>query len=193
MNNTKKFREINEIEKVIIHNSLLKISTKILPVLNRINYKIYITMENKISKINYPSIFLIPSNLTKSVDRLTQNTSINIAGSYFGFIKKGDFYLSLEGTEFLLNLGCFSKRQKIIVNENGEKAILYGNQILKRMVIKVPNELEKNDFLIVLNLNDELIAIGKSHVSYHTYKNLKPNDLVVLNLVDKGYYLRKRQ
>jgi len=58
MNNTKKFREFNEIEKVIIHNSFLKISTKILPVLNRINYKIYICMEDKISNIDFPSIFL---------------------------------------------------------------------------------------------------------------------------------------
>jgi len=193
MNDTKKFREINETENAIITDSVLKISTKILSVLKKINYKIYIALVNKTSKNNYPSIFLITNNLTKIFVKFQQYISVDSIGLYFGFIKKGEFYLSLEGTEFLLNLGCFEKQQEMYVSEEGEKSILYGNDILKRMIEKIPTGLQKNAFLLVFNLEEELIAIAKSQVNYPTYKNLNPNEMVAINLVDKGYYLRKRQ
>ena len=193
MIDTKKFRKVNETENAIITDSVLKISTTISSVLKKIDYKIYVKLYNKISKNNYPFIFLIPNNLTKDLVNFQQEISVISAGLYFGFIKKGEFYLSLEGAEFLLMLGCFSKQQKIYVNEDGEKAILYGNRILKRNIAEITTELKKGVFLLVFNLEKELIAIAKSQVNYPIYKNLNPNEMVAINLVDKGYYLRKRQ
>jgi len=193
MIDTKKFRKVNKNEYAIITNSVLKISTKILSVLKKIDYKIYIVLVNKTSKNNYPSIYLIPNNLTKDLVNFQQEINVNSAGLYLGFIKKGEFYLSLEGAEFLLKSGCFSKNQKLFVNKSGEKSILYGNRISKSMIAKIPNDLQKNAFLLVFNLDNELIALAKSQVNYLTYQNLIHNDLVALNLVDKGYYLRKKQ
>jgi len=193
MTDTKKFREINETENGIITDSVLKISTKILSVLKKIDYKIFIALVNKTSKNNYPSIFLIPNNLTKNLVKFQQDISVNSVGLYFGFIKKGEFYLSLEGAEFLHKSGCFSKNQELYVNRNGEKSILYGNRISKSMIEKIPTGLQKNAFLLVFNLTNELIAIAKSQVNYVTYENLNLKDPIAINLVDKGYYLRKRQ
>jgi ribosome biogenesis protein Nip4 len=190
----KKFRQVNKKEYAIITNSVFKISTKILSVLEKENYKIYINLvQEKISKENYPSIFLIHNNLAKNLVNFQQNINVNSAGLYFGFIKKGEFYLSLEGADFLLKSDCFSKNQQIHVNKSGEKSILYGNKISKSMTVKVPKELQKNSFLLVFNLDNELIALAKSQVNYLTYQNLNHNDLVAINLVDKGYYLRKKQ
>ena len=193
MNDTKKFREINETENAIITNSVLKISTKILSVLKKIDYKIYIALVNKTSKNNYPSIFLISNNLAKNLVNFQQGISVNSAGLYMGFIKKGEFYLSLEGAEFLFKSGCFSKNQELYVNRSGEKSILYGNRIAKSMIAKIPTGLQKNAFLLVFNLTNELIAIAKSQVNYITYENLNLKDPIAINLVDKGYYLRKKQ
>ncbi len=193
MIDTKKFRKVNKIEYAIITNSVLKISTKILSVLKKINYKIYIALVNKTSKNNYPSIFLIPNNLTKNLVKFQQDISVNSVGLYFGFIKKGEFYVSLEGAEFLLKSGCFSKNQELYVNRSGEKSILYGNRISKSMIEKIPTGLQKNAFLLVFNLTNELIAIAKSQVNYVTYENLNLKDPIAINLVDKGYYLRKKQ
>jgi len=189
----KKFRKVNKNENAIITNSVLKISTKILSVLKKINYKIYINLVNKTSKNNYPSIFLIPNNLVKDLVNFQHVTNVNSAGLYMGFIKKGEFYLSLEGAEFLLTLNCFSKNQELYVNRSGEKSILYGNKISKSMIKKIPTGLQKNAILLVFNLENELIALAKSQVNYLAYQHLNHNDLVALNLVDKGYYLRKKQ
>ncbi|MFX1410268.1 MAG: hypothetical protein ACFFA6_07940 [Promethearchaeota archaeon] len=193
MKDNKMLREVTENENIIIFNSISKISSKTSLILKEIDFKIYLSLNNITSKKGALSIFLIPNNLVKHLANLSQELRVDSAGLYFGFIKKREFYLSLEGTEFLLNLGCFSKDQKIYVNEEGEKSILYGNKILKRMILNIPLKLKKSSFLLVFNLNNELIAIANSKVSYSTYQNLNHNDLVALNLVDKGYYLRKKQ
>ena len=115
------------------------------------------------------------------------------AGLYFGYIKQGKFYLSLESTEFFKNLSCFLIEQFLFLTDKGEKSILYGNNIEKEMIIRISPKLNKSDFLLVFNQNDELIAISISTVYYNIYKKLNPNDLVALNLIDKGYYLREKQ
>lgn len=193
MIDTKKFRKANRKENAIIINTLLKISTKILSVLKKIEYNFYIALNNKTSKNKFPSIFLIHKNLSKELVKFQQEIRVNSAGLYFGFIKRGEFYLSLEAAEFLLNLSCFSTNQKLFVNKNGEKSILYGNRISKSMIAKIPTELKRNSFLLVFNLENELIALAKSQVDYLTYQNFSHSDIVALNLVDKGYYLRKKQ
>ncbi|MFX0042572.1 MAG: hypothetical protein ACFE8L_06645 [Candidatus Hodarchaeota archaeon] len=193
MIDTKKFRKANKKEIAIIINSILKISPKIQSILNKINYKFYIALNNKITKNNYPSIFLIPFSLIKKLVNFQQEIKVISAGLYLGFIKRGKFYLSLEGAEFLLNMSCFSTNHKLFVNKNGEKSILYGNRILKRMITKIPAELKKNSFLLVFNLENELIALAISKVDYNGFQKLNPNDLVALNLTDKGYYLREKQ
>lgn len=193
MIDTKKFRKANKKENAIIINSVLKISSKILSKLKKIDYNFYIGLNNKTSKNKFPSIFLIRNNLNKELVKFQKEVRVNSAGLYFGFIKRGECYLSLEGAEFLLNLSCFSKNQKLFVNKNGEKSILYGNRITKSMITKIPVELKRNSFLLVFNLDNELIALAKSQVDYLTYQNSNHNDIVALNLVDKGYYLRKKQ
>ena len=115
------------------------------------------------------------------------------AGIYFGFIKKNKFRLSLEGAEFLLNLHFFSERHLATVNNDGEKAILYGNQILRKMIVKISNKVKKNDFILVFNQSNELICIARSQVNFEDIRNLKNNDIIAFNLIDKGYYLRKKQ
>lgn len=193
MNEFKNFRLTNKIEKKIIYKSFSEISPKIKSVLERDNSQLYIFFNTLTSKNRYPTIYLIPINLINELSIIKSKKDIIAAGLYFGFIKKSEFMLSLEATEFLNNQGCFSKSQILYVNEKGEKSVLYGNQILKKMILKFPNGMKKDDFILIFSNNNQLIAIAKSKVGYSNYQNLNPNDIVALNLVDKGYYLRKSQ
>jgi len=192
MRNLKYFRIINNTEKNIIINSLSKISPDISSILNKIEFKLFISFNDSSSKNNYPFIFLVPNNLIKNINKLTHK-DINSAGLYFGFIKKNQFFLSIEGAEFLHNQNLISEKHQICVNENGEKAILYGNKILKKMLIPIEPNMKKNDFLLVFNRLNELVAIAQSQVDFEDIQNLKPNECIAINLVDKGYYLRKKQ
>lgn len=191
MNGVKTFRRINETEQGIVHGSIGKISNVALSALAKSNHELFIAESSSRERYSFPMVYLIPNNLIELLIR--SKNIINSAGLYFGFIKKGKFLISLEGAEFLHEQKCFSIEQQIQVNSNGEKSILYGNKILKKMVVQLPSNLKKNQFLLIFNLSKELIAIGNSQVDGKTSKNLNNESVVSLNLIDKGYYLRKKQ
>ncbi len=187
------FRQINEIEKEIISKSLSKISPKIMQILIRSKKKLYISLIESNLKTNYPTIYLISNESLNRLDLIEFKTKIYSAGLYFGFIKKGDFYFSLEGAEFLYKQGIFSEFKRLHLNIKGEKSVLYGNNILKNMVIKTPSNLQKGDFLLIFNNMNEILAIAQSKVDSIVIQHLKPNDIIAFTLNDKGIYLREKQ
>ena len=66
-------------------------------------------------------------------------------------------------------------------------------RILKSMIVKTPNNLKENSFLLVFNNLDEIIGIALSHINAKNIQSLKPKDTIAINLSDKGFYLRKNQ
>ena len=193
MKNQYYFRIVNRFEENIIIDTLSKISHKISTILDTIDYTLCIVFYESSSKINFPSIYLAPNNLLKIIDKLGPNAGIISAGIYFGFIKRNNFLLSLEGAEFIWKLNSFSDSNLVKVNTDGEKAILYGNKLQKKMILQLSNDTKMNDFLLIFNKTNELICIAQSQVNFGDIKNLTNHEIVALNLVDKGYYLRKKQ
>ena len=193
MNDTRIFRKINTVETKIIANSINTISTGLSPILDNLKNLLYILINKSTTEKDYPSIYLITNEQQKIVDEKNIINQIYAAGLYFGFIKKGDFYFSLEGVEYIYKNGIFTNFKHLFLNASGEKSFLYGNNILKKMVRKSPNSLKEKDFLLILNKFDETIGIGISRVNNDTISNLKPNNVFAINISDKGQYLRRRQ
>jgi len=193
MRDLKTFRLVNKIEKSIINNSLLKFSSKVLSYIKENDYRFYISINDEQTESKFPLIYLVSSENSNSLEETLKNENIHTAGLYFGFIKKGIFYLSLEGAEFLHNHQVLPNSNKITINEKGEKSILYGNDILKSVISRIPPELKKNNLLAVFNQKNEIIAIARATIDSTSFQNLNLNQRVAQNLVDKGYYLRKRQ
>jgi len=187
------FRQINEIEREIIIQSLSKISPTIIQFIIRSKNMLYISLKKGNSETNYPSIYLASNYFQEEIDLIEFNDKIYSVGLYFGFIKRGRFYISLEGAENLYKNNIFSEFQHVQVNKTGEKSILYGNNILKNMIIKTPEHLRENDFLLVFNKRNEIIAIAQARVKIQNISLLKPNEVLAINLSDKGLYLRKQQ
>lgn len=192
MSNLQNFREINDYEKQIIVDSLLKISTDFLGVIEKFKIYLYILTNSSLSKDKFPKIFLITKHQHLRL-KLSHFDKILSAGLYFGFIKKGNFLLSLEGADFLYKQGILSNIKCIQVNRKGENSILYGNNILKNMVIKTSNNFQKKDFLLVFNELNELLAIAQFKIESNVLQYLKPKDIIALTLSDKGIYLREKQ
>ena len=187
------FRLINKIEKSIITNSLQKFSSEVLSHIKKKDYRLYIFINDEQTKSKFPLIYLVSYINSNILEEKLKYENITTAGIYFGFVKKGIFYLSLEGAEFFLDENLIPNQFILSVTNKGEKAILYGNPIIKRMVINIPSDLQKNTILLVLNESRKLIALARSEIYYTNYKLLKQGDLVAKNLMDKGYYLRKKQ
>jgi len=193
MRDLKTFRLVNKIEITMIYNSLIKISPNILSFFEKTDYRLSISLNDLEAKSKFPSIFLISEKQGILLEKVLKDVIVRSAGVYFGFIKKGNFFLSLEGLEFLYKSNLFSDLKRINVNDKGEKSILYGNNILRNMIIKIPTNTKQKDILVVLNKFDEVIAIAQSKHDHQNIQQLKPKDIIAINLNDKGYYLRRNQ
>ena len=193
MKDTNRFRQINQIERNTINKSLSQISTEFCSILEDKEHNLYIAIKLHDMKDNFPSVYLVPSRLTKIINRIQKVTIINSAGLFFGFIKKGQFYISIEAIEFLNIFYHFTAGQEVIVNQDGEKSVLYGNKISKMMISEIDPNIKKGDLIFIFNISRELIAIGKSQIFYSEFQDLDSNEKVALNLIDKGYYLRKQK
>jgi ribosome biogenesis protein Nip4 len=187
------FRKINQIEKEIISNSLLRISSEFITTFKGFEELLYILINKRSSFTNYPTIYLLSEELEDIFKIFNTYPNISSGGLYFGLIKKGNFLLSLEGAEFLLKNRFISNFKILGLNSEGEKTILYGNDIFKENVIKYPQDLKKDDFLIIVNPQNEAIAIARALTNTQELLKLSQRGKIALNLVDKGYYLRKRQ
>ncbi len=193
MTNTRIFRQINSIETSIIATTFNNISPELSHILENMKNLLYILINNSTTQKDYPSIYLITDEQQKSFNEINILNRIYAAGLYFGFLKKGIFYFSIEGVEYLCKNGIFTDFKQLHLTKGGEKSFLYGNNILKKMVKKSPTNLKEKDFLLILNEIDEIVGLGISRVNNETISKVKPNDVYAINISDKGRYLRKKQ
>ena len=193
MRDLNNFRPINEIEKSIINTSLQKFSVEILSYIKQEKYRIYILDNDENKNTSFPLIFLVSYKNSIILEENLKSERVSSAGIYFGFIKKGEFYLSLEGAEFFFKNNRIQDRNILRLNNKGEKAVLYGNPVVKSMVAGISSDLKKNIVMLVVNELREVLALARSEIDFSKYKLLKQGDLVAINLTDKGYYLRRKQ
>ena len=187
------FRIVNEFEKSIILNSLDKICQNFAIFIKNYQERLYISFDRTSSKGQNPSIYLLSPEHPKIIEKFDKDIQITSIGLYFGFFNKERFRLSLEGAEFLLNRELLIQDNILVIDIDGEKSVLYGNDIKVEEVLKFPTNLRKGDILVICNSQNEICAITHSLVGKKDLTRLNPGDKIAFNLVDKGYYLRKKQ
>jgi ribosome biogenesis protein Nip4 len=163
-----------------IRDGLSQISSQIWSALAEESVNIYIRYEKN------AEIYLVPNQLERYLHLIKDSKTIQHTGIYFGFFKRTEFLLSLEGAEYLYS-EFFEKNliklKTITVTEEAAKSFLYGNMLKPEDFMQSPKNLNRKDVIFVLNHLHQLIGIG------YIYKR---NDRVELrNLVDYGYYIRR--
>lgn len=189
------FRPLNEFEIRMIEEELAKISPKVIRFFESNTNYFYVKLKSDVERKSLPMIYLISKETKDLISQIKDKGRIESGGIYFGFLKKGKFYLSLEGAEYLNESKIFPEIQKVYVTDDGEKSILYGNDLRKRMIKKYSEKLSKGDSVIILNRLGEVCALGLSKFNGYELKKSTNDegDIVAQNLIDKGYYLRKMQ
>ena len=190
-------RKINNMEKKILLNAFSDISSKV-KLFFAENQSQFFMLLNKNNKENYPEIFFVSKDLIKILDNSNLKSKIIFLGVYFGFIKRGRLHLSIEGGDFLNNKDLIPVEKKIKVNKEGEKAILYGNNIIKSMLapsfFNHINSIQEGQIFFIFNVDDEILCIGKASLNERKLNNIdEKNILLFQNLSDKGIYLRIKQ
>ncbi len=195
MVNLNRFRLLNETEKGIIFKSVKNISAHLYQFFHENYHNLYILISKTKENFQYPKVYFIPNELIVIIRKIKEQSIIKSGGLYLGFIKKGELKISIEAIEYYLSNypEFFSNLQKINLTGEGEKSFLYGNNIQRDMIIDFSSSFLEQTFIIVLNTLNELIGIALVKKNLPLLEKLNPDDIVAVNLQDKGYYLRKAQ
>jgi len=160
---------------------------------------------NFYSKLGKPftNIYLIRHEDVKFIKKIKEDLGkfIEHTGIYFGFIKKGEFMLALEGAEHII-LDVDSKRdlklKKIMLNDMATKSFLYGNSVKPESFLKKPGVLNKKDLVFVFDNMNSFLGIGFIFKWGNPSKSVavkvevtSPLNLELRNLIDYGYYIRR--
>jgi len=126
--------------------------------------------------------------IAQDLESIVVNTQPDFAGLIIGRLKK-QFMPSMAGVDLFARIGQKNKFY-ITVNENAEKLILYGRDVMGESILgSISDELDENNLVVLLNTRQEAIGIGKTRFSGRLL--LENDKVTVTTLVDAGYYLRK--
>ena len=108
-------------------------------------------------------------------------------GLAIGDLKK-EFVPSVAGADLFSRSG---KRNDyyVVVNENAEKLILYGRDVLGDSIVMASELLDENELVIMLNEKLEAIGIGRTRFAGKSL--LQKGKITITTLADAGYYLRE--
>jgi 60S ribosome subunit biogenesis protein NIP7 len=81
--------------------------------------------------------------------------------------------------------------RKVEVSDKGEQAVLYGRDIRSSQAKDYPSIIRKGEKVIVVNRLKETIAVGKALVDGDKFSAVPKEKVVVKNILDRGWYLRK--
>ena len=75
-----------------------------------------------------------------------------------------------------------------MVGDNAEKLVLYGRDVMGDSIIEAAPDLDENELVIMTNLRDEAIGIGRTRFAGKSL--LQEGRITITTLADAGRYLR---
>lgn len=175
------FREINTEEYDVIKEQLIS-SLKF-----RDFERIITPFKIIVAEGNWKEILFVSDRMFKTFQDFKDFRNPYFMGFNFGDIAKGKFKISLEGITFISEY----IEEKTILSSSGEKKVLYGRNLTKKDLRSFPSQIQKNDMSILINEDQEVLALGKYLVDKEEIENLEGNQIILKNIMDKGWYLRK--
>lgn len=136
---------------------------------------------------DWREILFISEGIFKIFQAFKEVRNPYFMGVHFGDIAKNKFKISLEGITLISEY----IEEKTILSSSGEKKVLYGRNLTKNDLSALPTQIQKNDMSILVNNEGEVLALGKYLVNKEELENLKRNQIIIKNIMDKGWYLRK--
>ena len=128
------------------------------------------------------TVCLVSGDLEQAIVK----TQPYVAGLAIGDLKK-QFVPSMAGADLFARCG---KRNEfyVIVNENAEKLVLYGRDVMGESIVEASDMLDENELVIILNSRLEAIGIGRTRFAGKSL--LKKGKVTITTVSDAGYYLR---
>ena len=136
-------------------------------------------------------LFLVSANIESFVSKYVKgimNKEPYSLGLFLGRIMKGKYELSMDIAEKLFTM---AKRNAIMINDQASALFLYGRDVMAKSILKTYPPLSK--VVLVVNRFEDFLGLCKLTVKPRELLSgkLKGEEIVCLNIIDKGWFLRK--
>jgi len=136
-------------------------------------------------------LFLVSANMESFVSKYIKGIMKKepySLGLFLGQIVKGKYEISMDIAEKLF---IEAKRNAIMVNDHALALFLYGRDIMAKSILKTYPPLSK--VVVVVNRFEDFLGLCKLTVKPKELLSgtLKGDEIVCLNVIDKGWFLRK--
>ncbi|MCS4542078.1 MAG: hypothetical protein HY929_07150 [Euryarchaeota archaeon] len=135
----------------------------------------------------WTEIFIFPKENSEFLVNVLKRYLPYSLGICIGEFHDKFFRIGLEG---IYEISKYTTKKKVWIIPKAEQLVLYGRDVFGSSVSRVCSYIKKNDRVIVVNEFDDPIAIGKALVPSDEIKEAG-NKVVIENLLDRGWYLRK--
>lgn len=108
-------------------------------------------------------------------------------GLAIGELKK-EFMPTMAGAD-LFSRSAKRNKYYIVVNENAEKLVLYGRDIMGDSIVEASDMLDENELVVILNGRFEAIGIGRTRFAGRSL--VQKGRITITTVDDAGYYLRE--
>lgn len=107
-------------------------------------------------------------------------------GLVIGYLQK-TFTPSIAGADLFSKTTC-KNDYYVTVNENAEKLVLYGRDVMGDSIVSASEVLDENQLVIILNKAGESLGLGRTR--YAGRSLLQKGRITVSTIADAGQYLR---
>ncbi len=108
------------------------------------------------------------------------------AGLVIGELKRG-FTPSLPGADLFARFST-KKEYYVTVNDNAEKLVLYGRDVMGDSIADASEDLDENELVILLNGKREAIGLGRTRFTGKSIR--QAGRITITTILDAGSYLR---
>lgn len=131
-------------------------------------------------------VYYVPANVVKYANAIPRKQLISTGTCVGKLSKTGKFRIHIT---FLNWLAKYTPG-KVWLKPAGEQAFLYGNQVIKRHLGRVVEDVEKNQCVVIYSMSDIPLGFGVTAKSCGEMRTSDTEAIVVFRHADIGEYLR---
>jgi 60S ribosome subunit biogenesis protein NIP7 len=112
------------------------------------------------------------------------------AGLEIGELGKRRFTPTVAGADLFTRVsqGGSAGKYYVAVNENAEKLVLYGRDVMGGSILRAAADLDENELVILVNERGEAIGVGRTRFAGRSL--LQRERITITTVADAGRYLR---
>ncbi|KAG0419603.1 60S ribosome subunit biogenesis protein NIP7 like protein [Dictyocoela roeselum] len=131
-------------------------------------------------------VLLISTDIYKKTSNIAKK-NLKSAGTIVGrFTRSHKFKIIATFLDYLAK----NALNKVYVKNSAEMNVLYGNNVIKAHLLKIPENLNANAPVVIFNQNDVPLGFGITSRSSASLSRAERNTLAIIVQSDNGEYLR---